>query len=437
MEERCKLDAWAKLITLPQPMQVVIRTLLVLSAAVFLLSQPGVASVVFQPGKKAKFVPPGEEELSGDAAQLYQIGQTAEQQGNTKRAVNAYKSLVKRHPKDALAPTALYRAAQLQEQLHNYTPAAQLYSELVARYPSSPNFDQAIEGQFRIGEIYLNGKKLRFLGIPLASALDRAVTIFADVVRTAPYGKYTARAQFDIGLAREKQGANDAAIQAYQAVVDKFPNEPIAVDAQYQIGYIWFTAAQKGTKDAAAANNAKTAFQDFLFHYPKSEKAAQARADLDILDHKQTANSYKVAKFYDKQKYYRAAVIYYNEVIRQQPGSEESNEAKKRIDQLRAKFGDAALQPALPVAQASKKKSTTRGTRSEGTAPAKPGAPNNEAPLPASESDSSLPPPASLAPDTTTAPDTLLPLPATSTSPDTAPAPSTSASPEAAALPAP
>jgi outer membrane protein assembly factor BamD (BamD/ComL family) len=59
--------------------------------------------------------------------------------------------------------------------------------------------------------------------------------------------------------------------------VDKFPNEPLAVDAQYQIGYIWFTASQLGTNDAAAANNAKTAFQDFLFHYPKSEKAAQAR----------------------------------------------------------------------------------------------------------------------------------------------------------------
>ena len=420
-------------------MQLVIRTLLISTAGMFLLSQPTVASVVFQPGKKAKYVPPGEEELSGDAAQLYQIAQTAEKEGNLKRAISVYRNLLKHHPKDALAPSALYRAAQLQEQLHNYTPAAQLYSELVERYPSSPNFDQAIEGQFRIGEVYLNGKKLRFLGIPLASALDRAVTIFANVVRTAPYGKYTARAQFDIGLAREKQGANDAAIQAYQAVVDKFPNEPIAVDAQYQIGYIWFTAAQKGTKDAAAANNAKTAFQDFLFHYPKSEKAAQARADLDLLEHKQIANSYKVAKFYDKQKYYRAAVIYYNEVIRQQPGSEESNQAKKRIDQLRAKYGDAALQPALPVAQGSKKKSNTRGARSGdgGTIPPKPGAPNNEAPLPVSESDSSLPPPASLAPDTTTAPDTLLPLPATSTTPDTAPAPGTSASPEASASPAP
>jgi outer membrane protein assembly factor BamD len=368
---------------------------------------------------------------------LFQIGQAAEKEGNYKRAIRAYKSLVKRHPKDKVAPEALYRAAQLQEQEHNFFGAADSFSQLVEKYPGSAHFDEAIEAQFRIGEIYLNGKKLKFLGIPLASALDRAVSVFANVVRTAPYGKYTARAQFDIGLAREKQGANDAAIQAYQAVVDKFPNEPIAVDAQYQIGYIWFTAAQLGTKDAAAAVNAKTAFEDFLFHYPKSEKAAQARANLEILEHKQTANSYKVAKFYDKQKYYRAAVIYYNEVIRQQPGSQESNEAKKRIDQLRAKFGDAALQPALPVGQVSKKKGDMHGARTAESGSAKPGPANNEAPLPTSESDGSLPPPASLAPDTTTAPDPLLAPPGTSTSSGTLPTSEASASPGASASPAP
>src|SRR5919198_2071326 len=330
-------------------MQFGIRVLLVFAVATFLLPESSKASVVFKPGKKPQYIGPGgEEEISGDAAELFQVGQAAEKEGNTKRAIRAYKSLVKRHPRDKMAAEALYRAAQLQEQHRQYFAAAGSFGQLVEKYPASPHFEEAIEAQFRVGEIYLNGKKLRVLGIPVASALDRAVTIFANVVRTAPYGKYTARAQFDIGLAREKQGANDAAIQAYQAVVDKFPNEPVAVDAQYQIGYIWFNAAQLGTKDAAAAANAKTAFQDFLFHYPKSEKAAQARKNLDILEHKQTANSYKVAKFYDKQKYYRAAVIYYNEVIRQQPGSQESNEAKKRIDQLRAKFGDAALLPERP-----------------------------------------------------------------------------------------
>ena len=418
-------------------MHLVIRALSVIVVALFLLPEPGIGSIIFEPGKKARYVPPGEEEVSGNAAELYQTGQKAEKDGDPKRAIRAYKTLVRRHPKDALAPTALYRAAQLQEQTRQYTPAADSYLQLVERYPSSAHFDDAIEGQFRVGEIYLNGKKLRVLGMPVASALDRAVTIFANVVRTAPYGRYTARAQFDIGLAREKQGANDAAIQAYQAVVDKFPNEPVAVDAQYQIGYIWFTAAQLGTNDAAATANAKTAFQDFLFHYPKSEKAAQARKNLDILEHKQTNNSYKVAKFYDKQKYYRAAVIYYNEVIRQQPGSEESNEAKKRIDQLRAKFGDAALQPAIPVSQNAKKKTDAQSARTAGSGSPRPGAPNNEAPLPSSDSDSSLPPPASLAPDTTTAPEPLSPLPGTSTSSDPSNAPGASASPEASASPAP
>ncbi len=314
------------------------------------------APVVFKPNEKTKYVAPGEEELSGNAKELFEEGQKAEKRGNYKRAISAYKTLSRRYFKDALAPGAQYRAAELQEKLRLYIPAAESYRTLVEKYPTSPHFNEAIEAQFRIGEIYLAGRKLKFLGIPMASALDKAVDIFAAVVRTAPFGKYTARAQFDIGLAREKQGANDAALQAYQAVVDKFPNEPVAADAQYQIGYIWFTAARGGTKDVAATTNAKTAFQDFLFRHPNSEKAAQAQANLRLLEGKQTTSSFKVAQFYDKQKNFRAAVIYYNEVIRQQPGSRESEQAKKRIDQLRRKVGEAALQPEFVAAEAAEKK---------------------------------------------------------------------------------
>src|SRR5207302_10355856 len=118
-------------------MQFVIRAFLVLATVALFLPESGTASVIFKPGQKAKYVPPGEEEMSGNAAELYQIGQTAEKENNPKRAIRAYKTLVKRHPKDALASTALYRAAQLQEQTHQYTPAADSYLQLVERYPSS------------------------------------------------------------------------------------------------------------------------------------------------------------------------------------------------------------------------------------------------------------------------------------------------------------
>src|SRR6516225_11488343 len=120
-------------------MQLVIRAFLLLTVTLLLLPEPGAASIIFRPGKKAEYVPPGEEPMSGNAAELYQIAQTAEKDGNPKRAINAYKTIVKRHPKDALASTALYRAAQLQEQIHLYTPAADSFLQLVERYPSSPH----------------------------------------------------------------------------------------------------------------------------------------------------------------------------------------------------------------------------------------------------------------------------------------------------------
>src|SRR6202043_2466140 len=95
--------------------------------------------------------------------------------------------------------------------------------------------------------------------------------------------------------------------------------------------------------------------QDYLFRYPNTEKAPQARANLQQLEHKSTSSSFDVARFYDKQKAYRAAVIYYNEVIRQQPGSAESERAKRRIDQLRAKLGDKVVQAALEADDKKKK----------------------------------------------------------------------------------
>src|SRR5436853_494276 len=327
------------------------------------LADAGQASIIFRPGEKVKYVAPGEEEISGNAQQLFDKAQEAEKQGNMGRAIKVYTHLLRKYPKDALAPGATYRAAQLLEFEGDYMKGANTYRWLVERYPRSPNFDESIEGQFRIGEMYLSGKKIKLLGIPVGTSMDRAVEIFAEIVRTAPFGRYTARAQFDIGLARQKQSANDAAIQAYQAVIDKFPNDPIAADAQYQIGYI------------------------------------------------------------------------YNEVIQEQPGSAASAEAQKRIDQIRAKVGPTALQPAVAVTDLKKKQVVSRAPAGN-SRPAFRNSDAEVAPLPPPEQDSNLPPPASLLPPTTTAPEPS-PSPGSSPAPEAAATPEPSPSPDSAASPAP
>ena len=191
-------------------------------------------------------------------------------------------------------------------------------------------------------------------------------------------------------------------------MIEKYPNEPVAADAQYQIGYIWFNEARQGGKDAKAVEKSKLGFQDFLFRYPKSEKAAQARENLRLLNQKQTSDAFSIAKFYDKQKNYRAAVIYYNDVIRQQPGSAAGDRAKQRVAEIRAKVGDKALQEAsitAATAKGGKKPTAPTGLGPASGAPPMKTSPGDVAPLPPPEADESLPPPASVMPPTTTAPE--------------------------------
>jgi outer membrane protein assembly factor BamD len=419
-------------VTLREVMKYRLRFILLLAAASLAFPQRSPAPVIFKPGKGVKYHAPGEEEINGTAQELATIAEKAEKNGDLKRAIKIYSKLLKRYRHDRLAPEASFRIGVLQEQRNDYLRAAGAYRYLVENYPQSPHFDEAIEGQFRIAELFLAGKKRKILGVTVSNMLDAAVEIFASVVRTAPYGKYTARAQFGIGLAREKQGQAEAALSAYQAVIDKFPNEPVAVDAQYQIGYLWYAAARAGTKDPNAVTKAKTGFQDFLYRYPHSEKAPQARENLARLENKATRDSFGIAKFYDKRKNYRAAVIYYNDVIRQQPGSAQGDEAKRRIDQLRAKIGDAAVKEIEVAANAPKKKSRNMAEAGESRegAPAMRASPTDVAPLPPPEADVSLPPPASLAPDTTTAP-AVSPAPTESATPENtaSPTPESTASP--------
>src|SRR5207244_10763455 len=128
--------------------------------------------------------------ITRNANALFRSGQSAEHYGNIGRAIKAYRKLVRRYPHSNHAADSLFRAAQLSEAKGDVLPAASLYRALMENYPQTPHFQEAIEAQFRIGELYLHGKKKKVLGMPLVTSMDDAVEIFAAIVRSAPYGRY-------------------------------------------------------------------------------------------------------------------------------------------------------------------------------------------------------------------------------------------------------
>src|SRR4051794_4719003 len=169
-----QLDVTLYATTLPNPMASIFPRLFSVPIALFLTLSMADAAIVFKPGEKARYIAPGEEEINGNAEQLFHIAQDAEKRNNPRGAMKAYRTLVRKYPKDALAPGSAFRVAELLEQTGSFLPAAEAYRLIVEKYTTSPHFDEAIEGQFRIGEMFLNGKKsMKLLGISIGNSLDR------------------------------------------------------------------------------------------------------------------------------------------------------------------------------------------------------------------------------------------------------------------------
>jgi outer membrane protein assembly factor BamD len=293
------------------------------------------AALVWRPGEGWSYESSDATLAASDAKDQLQLARNYEAKEDWGSALSSYKSLVRRWPMSSVAGEAQFKVGFMLEKMAEFYPAFEAYDKVVKKYPNSQFFDLAIERQFAIGNLFLSGEPQRLWKIPLLPSMDRTVKIYQAVIKNAPYGKYAAKAYFNMGQAREKQKKWSDAIAAYNMILDKYPNDPLADDAQYQIGYAWFRASSEADYDQSAARKSIEGFQDYLAKFPNSDKREQAKEYIEILNGRQVQGSFNIAKFYDRQKNYKAAFIYYNDVIQINPESEQSQQAKARIEAIR------------------------------------------------------------------------------------------------------
>jgi outer membrane protein assembly factor BamD len=301
------------------------------------------AAVVYRPDEGWSVEGEDAGPTADTANEQFKRAEEFEKAGDLKRAASAYRAVVKHFSRSGAAPRAQFKVAALLEQLGNYGPAFDAYAEYLAKYPKGEDFDKAVEAQFKIAQLFLGGEKQRLFGIPTVSSMARAEEMFQQILQNAPYSHYAPMAQFELGRAHEKQGETAEAIAAYEKVMTNYPDTPVAADAQYQIGYLYYRQARAGSYDQASATRARDAFEDFIARFPDSEKVPQAKANLGRLSGRETQDTLGIAQFYEKQKKYKAAAIYYNQVISESPESGQAKVAKTRLDQLKANVGEHKL----------------------------------------------------------------------------------------------
>ena len=255
-----------------------------------------------------------------------------------KRAAGEFERLTKHYEYSEYASRAQYYVGLSNENMGKFYIAFQNYQKTLDNFPHIENTDERIARQFNIANLYLAKANPKVLGIDIMTYLDRAIEIYKKVVENSPYGALADEAQFKMGEALKRGERYDEAAAAFQKIVDDYPGSRFHAKAKYEAAHSAYKASLKPAYDPASTAKAIKAFEDFTAANKDDKLSEEADKTIRRLKDKAAEKSYMAAKFYESQKQYEGAIIYYKDVVEKFPDSSFTNEARTKIEALGAKI---------------------------------------------------------------------------------------------------
>ncbi len=240
-------------------------------------------------------------------------------------------------PLSDYAPGAQFLIARSLELKKDDERAFNEYQKVIEKYPKSDNVKEALQRQYEIGLRFLKGQRFKLWKyIPFLPNMEKTAGLFEKVVNNGPYSDVAPHAQLRIGAAQEKRKEYGLAVAAYERALDRYHDRPvIAADARFRAGSSHQKQAQAADYDQSAAGSAIEVFTDFIELHPEDRRVPQAQRVIAQLKTEQARGSYQIAQYYEKRKKWSGALIYYNEVVLQDPNSAQANDARVRIDRIK------------------------------------------------------------------------------------------------------
>jgi outer membrane protein assembly factor BamD (BamD/ComL family) len=311
--------------------------LLVFCLAILPVKTP--APVVYRPGEGWSWEPIGGAKwVRTRAKDQLDVAQAAFDGKNYSLAERAARRTVKVWPFSDYAPQAQFLVARSYEERGKDQKAFKAYQQLLQKYPKIDNYDEVLQREFAIAEKYLGGKWFHFLVIFPYRSADKTAKLFEDVVKNGPYSSVAPTAQMNIGAAHEKGHDYVAAVKAYERAADRYHlQKTVAADALFKAGQAYLKQAKTAEYDQSIAGKAIATFTDFMTLYPDDPRVADAQTTISTLKTEQSRGNFSIAKYYEKKKRWDGALIYYNESVLKDPNSPYADQARQRIETIKAR----------------------------------------------------------------------------------------------------
>lgn len=256
-----------------------------------------------------------------------------------KEALQELRKLIQHYPKAREAADAQFYIGVCSEDQDRLHDAFKEYQTVIDKYPFSERSAEIVQKQYDIGVKLLEGKGNRgVISRTFGSADDTIIDIFNAVIKNAPYGKLAAPARYKIGLYLSENDLYQEARDEFEKVINDYPDSEWAKAAKYQIALSDAKRSTGPQYDQKITQAASEEFKEFVEHYPDADLSDKAKEQIHQLKEKEAESNFKIAEFYEKQKKYSAAKIYYQIIVDEFKNSRLAADALRKIRELNQKI---------------------------------------------------------------------------------------------------
>jgi outer membrane assembly lipoprotein YfiO len=258
------------------------------------------------------------------------------QENKLKEAREEFKKLIKYFPRAKEAAEAQFYLGLIEEKSNRLYEAFLEYQKVIDKYPFSERIQEIIERQYKIGEAFMEGKAKLGMGKNILVE-HPSIEIFRKVVENSTYGPLAPIAQYKLGLVLKSLGRFQEAEEEFEKVLSNYPNSEWFSAAKFQIASCKASLSRSPDYDQERTAEAKEMFEEFVKEHPDATLSKEAERNIEELKEKEAKSNFDIGFFYERQKIYDSAKLYYNFVIENYPKSIWAAKAFERLQALEKK----------------------------------------------------------------------------------------------------
>jgi len=260
--------------------------------------------------------------------------------GDFKRAAEEFERLCNHYPDSDLAPDAQYYAARAFEEQGKYLFAFQNYQKTVENYPYTRRMDEILKRQYNIANIFATKDTAKLMDLELSLSMERAAEMYGKVVDNSPFGRYAEKSLYNQAEVYRRMRKYGQAADSYERIINDYPESTMVDEAKYQLAYTRYEASLDPEYDQEGTDEALREFKQISQQTPVPSIQKEAEKAMAELKNRKAASTMKVAQFYERQRKYKSAVMYYNLIVKKYPGTDSAPVAEEKIKVLKKRIKD-------------------------------------------------------------------------------------------------